>query len=168
MDNQVKSAISLLNELLDAAQTIRIQQVQLLAKSDWEPKYKVISDDAWGRINLTYKELLDRFTMQKQRPAIVCLCGSTRFRKEYEQVNYEETLAGKIVLSVGCYAPFDCTPEQKIALDELHKKKIHLADEILIINVGSYIGESTKSEIEYAVKQGKLLRWLEPQNAWLP
>jgi cell division protein FtsB len=54
-----------------------------------------------------------------------------------------------------------CTPEQKIALDELHKRKIDLADEVLVLNVGGYIGESTRSEIEYARKLGKPVRYLE-------
>ncbi len=105
---------------------------------------------------------------------IVCLCGSTRFYQEYQKANYEETMAGKIVLSVGHYpnAPggahgetAGCTPEQKTALDALHKDKIDLADEVLILNVGGYVGESTRSEIAHAIKRGKVLRWLEPDKA---
>jgi hypothetical protein len=106
---------------------------------------------------------------------IVCLCGSTRFYREYQRANYDETMDGKIVLSVGHYpnAPDDgphaerlgCTAEQKIALDELHKDKIDLADEVLILNVGGYVGSSTRSEIAHAIKAGKRLRWLEPDKA---
>jgi hypothetical protein len=103
-------------------------------------------------------------------PNIVCLCGSTRFYQQFQQANYEETMAGNIVLSVGFYPHAQremhgeqagCTPEQKIALDELHKRKIDLADEVLVLNVGGYIGESTRSEIEYARKYGKQIRYLE-------
>ena len=99
-------------------------------------------------------------------PTIVCLCGSTRFYEAFQKANYEETMAGRIVLSVGHYPNSDgkhgekvgCTPEQKIELDELHKRKIDLADEILVLNVGGYIGESTQSEIAHAVKRGKRIR----------
>jgi len=129
------------------------------------------------------------------RPKIVCLCGSTRFRDQFMQANYRETLKGHIVLSVGfyvhvadecpncgasqsfakeqgaegpqgkcwqCGADLGCTSEQKIALDELHKRKIDLADEVFIVSVNNYIGKSTFSEIEYALKQGKSVRWTEP------
>jgi hypothetical protein len=104
------------------------------------------------------------------RPKIVCLCGSTRFYKQFMEQNYRETMAGKIVLSVGFYSHADnevhgesigITPEQKVELDELHKRKIDLADEILVLNVGGYIGESTGSEIEYAQNHGKGIRYLE-------
>lgn len=103
-------------------------------------------------------------------PTIVCLCGSTRFYTSFQEANYRETMKGKIVLSVGFYPHATqqmhgetegCTEEQKIALDELHKRKIDLADEILVLNVGGYIGDSTRSEIEYARKHGKPVFWLE-------
>src|SRR5271156_2529586 len=75
------------------------------------------------------------------RPRIVCLCGSTRFYREFQKANYDETMAGRIVLSVGFFMhsaqdahgeQWGCTPEQKVALDVLHKQKIDLADEVLI------------------------------------
>lgn len=106
-----------------------------------------------------------------KKPLVVCLCGSTKFYKEFQRVNYEETMAGRIVLSVGFYPHAQseahgedtrCTPEQKAMLDELHKRKIDLADEVLILNVGGYIGDSTRSEYEYAKMKGKRVRWLEP------
>ena len=79
-------------------------------------------------------------------------------------------MAGKIVLSVGFFMhatgnrhgeEVGATPEQKIKLDELHKRKIDLADEVLILNVGGYIGASTRSELEYAIKHNKIIRYLE-------
>ena len=106
----------------------------------------------------------------KPRHKIVCLCGSTRFFTDFMQANYEETMAGNIVLSVGFYPhssieahgqTIGITSEQKIELDELHKRKIDLADEIYVLNIGGYIGESTKSEIEYAKKYGKPIRYKE-------
>ena len=105
------------------------------------------------------------------RPTVVCLCGSTRFYKEYQKAYFTETLAGKIVLSVGFYphaSPeahgqnIGITPEQKQQLDELHLRKIDLADEIFILNVGQYIGESTRREIAYAILHKKTIRYLEP------
>lgn len=103
-----------------------------------------------------------------ERPRIVCLCGSTKFRAAFEAANEAETVAGKIVLSVGCFrrvAPDGERPdfEERIkqALDVLHKRKIDLADEILVLNVGGYIGTSTRSEIDYAVEHGKPVRYLE-------
>ena len=103
------------------------------------------------------------------RPRIVCLCGSTRFKEQFEAAERNEGLDGNIVLTVACFGHAgDLTVEQctdghptKIALDELHKRKIDLADEILVINVGGYVGSSTRSEIDYAEAHGKPVRYLE-------
>lgn len=100
----------------------------------------------------------------KKRPIIVCLCGSTRFKDTYNEANLKETLAGRIVLSVSGFIHADrifITKEQKRLLDELHFRKIDLADEILVLNVGGYVGDSTKNEIEYARKCGKKIRFWE-------
>jgi hypothetical protein len=107
----------------------------------------------------------------EQRPIIVCLYGSTRFSEAYQRANFDETLAGNIVLTIGCDMRSDAelfadkTPDEldaiKDRLDELHKRKIDLADEILVLNVGGYIGNSTRSEIGYALRQGKRIRYLE-------
>ena len=79
--------------------------------------------------------------------------------------------SGNIVLSVGFYPHAQkemhheeagCTPEQKIALDDLHKRKIDLADEVFVLNVDDYIGSSTRSEIDYAEAHGKPIRYLAP------
>lgn len=103
---------------------------------------------------------------QYERPVIVCLCGSTRFMYEFYEANMRETLAGKIVLSVGMSPKGDCKPtdEQKIALDVLHKQKIDLADEVLILNVRGYVGDSTRSGVLHAHNRGKIIRWLDPNN----
>lgn len=110
-------------------------------------------------------------TAEPVRPTIVCLCGSTRFYEAFQQANYDETMAGRIVLSVGFYPHAKAEhghgegvghdSAEKVALDELHKRKIDLADEILVLNVGGYVGDSTRSEIAYAVAAGKAVRWLE-------
>ena len=75
------------------------------------------------------------------------------------------TLEGVIVLSVGVFGHaegIELPEEVKTQLDELHKRKIDLADEILVINVNGYIGKSTTGEIAYAVGHGKVVRYLEP------
>lgn len=109
----------------------------------------------------------------KDFPTIVCLCGSTRFWKNFQEASLQETLAGKIVLSVGAAVASDdehfghLSPEEqrqiKERLDELHLRKIDLADEVLILNLGGYIGESTGRELAYAKAHGKRVRFLEPQ-----
>lgn len=96
------------------------------------------------------------------RPTIVCLCGSTRFYEAFQQANYDRTMAGEIVLSVGFYPHAKAESghgegvghdsAEKVALDELHKRKIDLCDYVLVLDVGGYIGSSTRSEIEYAEK----------------
>lgn len=100
-----------------------------------------------------------------QRPTIVCLCGSSRFGEAFRKANLERTLSGEIVLSIGCDTKSDIDlairPQDKVALDELHKRKIDLADYIYVLNVGGYVGESTQSEIEYAQRHKKLVAWLE-------
>jgi len=96
---------------------------------------------------------------------IITLCGSTKFKDEYINAQKKLTLEGNIVISVGLFVHSGddelITEGVKDMLDELHKRKIDLADEIFVINVGGYIGESTKSEIEYAKSTGKPVEYLE-------
>lgn len=106
------------------------------------------------------------------RPVIVCLCGLTRFYDTFQQANYDCTMAGEIVLSVGFYPHAKAEhghgegvghdSAEKVALDELHKRKIDLADYVLVLNVGGYIGESTRGEIAYATAERKPVVYLEP------
>lgn len=104
-----------------------------------------------------------------KRPTIVCLCGSIRFKQEFVEANFRETMAGKIVLSVGLYSHADGetytpTAEEKTALDELHFRKIELADEVLVLDVGDYIGYSTGREIVHAKALGKKVRYLSREQ----
>lgn len=95
------------------------------------------------------------------RPKIVCLCGSTRFEKEYIKVSQELTLKGNIVLTAHVFRDIERTPEINAQLYKLHLSQIDLSDEVLVLNVGGYIGESTRSEIQYAIEHGKTVRYLE-------
>jgi hypothetical protein len=96
-------------------------------------------------------------------PTIVCLCGSTRFRSEFEAANRRETLLGKVVLSVGMFGHgegIDMNGPIKAMLDRLHFRKIELADEVLVLDVDGYIGRSTRNEIDHATAIGKHVRYL--------
>jgi hypothetical protein len=102
---------------------------------------------------------------REDRRVIVCLCGSTRFKEAYEQAARIETFDGKIVLSVGLFGHqegLDMAGQVKARLDELHLDKIDLADEVLVLNVGGYVGESTRREVLHAARKAKTIRWLEP------
>jgi hypothetical protein len=109
--------------------------------------------------------------IRANRPKIVCLCGSTRFMEQFFDSGWDETMKGNIVLSVGVNLKMETPdgghvgealgPEIKEMLDDLHKRKIDLADEILVLNVDGYIGESTRSEIDYAKAHGEPVRYLD-------
>lgn len=95
---------------------------------------------------------------------IVCLCGSTKFKDAFVTATREESMKGSIVLSVAMFGHLeglDMSGETKKLFDELHFDKIKLADEVLVLNVGGYIGESTKREIDFAKSCGKRIRYLE-------
>ena len=96
---------------------------------------------------------------------VVTLCGSTRFKDTFMEVQKRLTLQGCIVISVGLFGHAGdeevWTEGTKEMLDDMHKRKIDMADEIFVINVDGYIGSSTRSEIEYARKTGKPVRYLE-------
>ena len=107
---------------------------------------------------------------------IITLCGSTRFKDEFMEAQKRLTLDGNIVISVGLFGHSGdnevwenmdegTLTKTKEMLDDMHKRKIDMADEIFVINVDGYIGSSTRSEIEYAQATGKTVRYLEPQEA---
>lgn len=103
---------------------------------------------------------------------VVTLCGSTKFKDQFMKAQKDLTLKGYIVISVGL---FDHSGDQEVwenmdegtltktkeMLDDMHKRKIDMADEIFVINVNGYIGDSTKSEIKYAKEHGKVVNYLE-------
>ena len=103
---------------------------------------------------------------------VITLCGSTRFEDEFMEAQKRLTLEGNIVISVGLFGHAGdaevwenmdegTLTKTKEMLDDMHKRKIDMADEIYVINVGGYIGSSTKSEIEYAKATGKGILYLE-------
>lgn len=107
-----------------------------------------------------------------QNYKVVTLCGSTRFKDEFMKVQKDLTLKGYIVISVGLFGHSGDSEvwenmdegtltKTKEMLDDMHKRKIDMADEIFVINKNGYIGSSTLSEIEYAKKTGKIIKYLE-------
>ena len=100
---------------------------------------------------------------------VITLCGSTRFKDAFLEAQKRLTLDGYIVISVGLFGHSGDDEVRiegiKEMLDDMHKSKIDMADEIYVINVGGYIGVSTKSEIEYATANGKTVRYLESVEA---
>ena len=109
--------------------------------------------------------------MQGKYP-VITLCGSTRFKDQFIEAQKKLTLEGNIVISVGLFGHSGdqevwenmdegTLTKTKEMLDDMHKRKIDMADAIFVINVGGYVGSSTKSEIEYAITHGKEVRYLE-------
>lgn len=103
---------------------------------------------------------------------VVTLCGSTRFKEQFMEAQKRLTLEGNIVISVGLFGHagdqevWDGMDEGTLSktkemLDDMHKRKIDMADEIYVINVGGYIGDSTRSEIQYAEAHGKPVRYYQ-------
>ena len=103
---------------------------------------------------------------------VITLCGSTRFKDAFIEAQKRLTLEGNIVISVGLFGHSGDSEvwenmdegtmtATKEMLDDMHKRKIDMADSIYVINVGGYIGESTRSEIEYAKQSGKSIAYLE-------
>lgn len=123
-------------------------------------------DKTWSAVKLRSR--------RPRRPTIVCLCGSTRFKQLWYDANKEETYKGHIVLGVGDLDTSESnrevnvpiSPELKRRLDELHLRKVELADEVLVLNGTAYgapyIGESTRREIAHATALGKKVRYLNP------
>lgn len=108
-----------------------------------------------------------------KRPHIVCLCGSTRFKRQYQDAAAGFSLQGKIVLTCHLFQHQgdSLTAAQKEQLDELHLRKIELADSVFVLNVGGYIGKSTQAEIAHAKAAGKPIHYLvsatRPPPRWV-
>ena len=126
----------------------------------------------WGWMTkpAKYRYVLDSIIESAERIMVgkykvITLCGSTRFKDAFLETQKRLTLEGNIVISVGLFGHSGdeevWEPGTKEMLDDMHKRKIDMADEIFVINVDGYIGSSTRSEIEYAEKTGKKVNYLE-------
>ena len=143
-------------------------------------KERVTSDRAQGDFDLmkpagwqspNSQEIVDLFIengvhapVYSESPKVVTLCGSTKFKEQYTFWNRHLTLAGYVVLSVGFFSHADeeeITATTKAELDQLHLHKIRSSDEVFVLNVGGYIGSSTRDEINYAESIGVPVKYLE-------
>ncbi len=114
----------------------------------------------------------DQEAARQHRPKIVVLCGATRYWEQLHEASLYETAAGRIVLAPGCNLkqphPLWADPAQadrlKAVLDDLHLRKIDLADGVLVVNPDGYIGDSTRREIDYARSLGKPIRYTHPMS----
>lgn len=114
-------------------------------------------------------EKLERINLKNkiEEMNVITLCGSTKYKEEFLLVNKWLTLQGNIVISVSMFGHVDKEPltqQEKITLDEVHKRKIDLANEIFVIDINGYIGESTRSEIEYAESKGKKIKYYSKEK----
>jgi len=96
---------------------------------------------------------------------VITLCGSTKFKDDFLREQKRLSLEGNIVISVGLFGHSGdgevWAEGVKEMLDDMHKRKIDMADEIFVINKGGYVGTSTRSEIEYAIATGKKVVYME-------
>ena len=111
-------------------------------------------------------------TLAEVSAPVITLCGSTRFKAEFAEANQRLSMAGNVVISLGVFGHTDLpdydwstdATDLKSTLDRLHFQKIRMADEVYVIDVGGYIGESTAREIDYAQSLGKPVRYLSVEN----
>lgn len=102
------------------------------------------------------------------KPKIICYCGSLRMASlAFKEAEYNSVMEGNIALLPCCMyidieRMYGAKSDYKLKADELHKRKIDICDEVFVLNVRGYIGESTRSEIEYAKSIGKPIKYLEP------
>ena len=96
---------------------------------------------------------------------VVTLCGPMRFREEFLRLDAELTLTGHVVLTPTALDPAtELDVEERARLGRIHLQKIAMADEVLVVNVGGYVGESTRREIEHARSRGVAVSFLEPSD----
>lgn len=121
----------------------------------WAPK-KTVEIKGGGRMHF------------EEKPEVVTICGSTRFKEEYVAENRRLTLEGKIVLTCGLFlnSGDQCTPEDEARIKHLHYKKIDLSDSIRVVNPGGYLGLSTTAEIEYAASHDKAISFTDGWHSY--
>lgn len=133
---------------------------------------KLISNNGFAT-----KENIEKYSLRdkeynENKYKVITLCGSTKFKDEFIKVQRKLTLDGNIVISLSLFGHSGdsevwenmdegTSTKTKKMLDEMHRRKIDMSDEIFVINVGGYIGDSTKNEIEYAKRKGKIVKYLE-------
>ena len=133
-----------------------------------EAKKYLEKEKSGGRRHRLYRLIDEKLKNEEDsslKMKVITLCGSTRFKEQFLEQQKRLTLEGNIVISVGLFGHSGdeevWEPGTKEMLDKMHFQKIDMADEIFVINVGGYIGESTKREIDHAQQLGKPVYYLE-------
>lgn len=119
--------------------------------------------DEWQRDYKSFLSTLPEEKEEKKGGKIICYCGSLRFKEQFQEMELRSLNEGNIAL-LPCCMFVDIERKfgkvgYKEKADEIHKRKIDLADEVYIINPGGYVGESTRNEIEYAQSKGKRIKY---------
>lgn len=136
--------------------------------NQWFFDNKLVEDTKQKLLSLIGYKLIEKEVNNEMMYApkiykVITLCGSTKFKTQFEETVKELTLQGNIVISVGCFGHSGdnevWTDEVKEMLDDMHKRKILMANEIYVIDVDGYIGESTRSEIEFAESKNIPIRY---------
>lgn len=122
-------------------------------------------------VNSSLKDFIEwvnsKFDIIPISPKKICYCGSLRVAVEaFKKAEYESVLRGEIALLPCCMyvdiqREFGVESDYKLKADDLHKRKIDICDEVFVLNVNGYIGDSTRSEIDYAISIGKEIKYLE-------
>ena len=162
--DRVREDIATLREYEESGQWLQDYEADERGELPRDLKRGVLSQDGLDEVFEEAKSL----PVPPRRYPVITLCGSTRFKEQFLETQKRLTLAGNIVISVGLFGHSGddevWTEGTKEMLDDMHKRKIDMADEIFVINVGGYIGQSTRSEIDYALAHGKTVEYLETPN----
>ena len=159
--DRVRKDIATLREYEESGLWLKDYEADERGELPRDLKRGVLSQDGLDEV---FEEARSLPSPQRKYP-VITLCGSTRFKEQFLEAQKRLTLEGNIVISVGLFGHSGddevWTEGTKEMLDDMHKRKIDMADAIYVINVGGYIGSSTRSEIEYAHKMGKEVHYLE-------
>lgn len=157
--DRVRKDIATLKEYEESGLWLQDYEADERGELPRDLKRGVLSQDGLDEVFEESKEL----TSPSRRYPVITLCGSTRFKEQFMEVQKRLTLEGNIVISVGLFGHSGddevWTEGTKEMLDDMHKRKIDMADSIFVIDVDGYIGSSTRSEIEYAKSKGKGIKY---------
>lgn len=158
---------------------------QMMGIGEWKEEWNYNDKYMWQTIKRSYmagqkskptlsdREIEQMAEREKLKPKVVCFCGSTRFAEYFMIHRWELEKQGIITLGINIL-PNNYFVEGnshgaeqegvKEILDELHKRKIDLSDEVFVLDVDGYIGESTRNEINYAESIGKPIKYLSKDS----
>ena len=159
--DRVRNDLAVLHEYEESGQWLQDYEADERGELPRDLKRGVLSQDGLDEVFEEAKSL----PLSSRKYRVITLCGSTRFKEQFLEAQKRLTIAGNIVISVGLFGHSGddevWTEGTKEMLDDMHKRKIDMADGIYVINVGGYIGQSTRSEIDYALAHGKTVEYLE-------